>query len=381
MSDTENEDTPEWQDEDVLEGHVDEGLTYDEIAERYEDATPYQVGKFVRRYDITPVHNRPKYQDGEVPVRLIDGMNVEHPIPVDVAEKYGIDDGTPLRYIADPDVMDLSVIIETGDHVTGDLSNERRATKRGTTYPTARYPMTLGHAFGLVDQFSTADAGDDVSPDEAGGFEEDAEFSGGIFGGDSTDEAGGDGVEWGESDDSDQDGQSEVTAEFEEIDDTRFRVRFSPSPTVWTPSGVAKAPSELATISKKLTGLYQGDTDRAGSMPARYQLAVPLEWGEEYGLDDVDTVTQRLGLFEDEDGETHYGVVLVFGEAEGAHPGLQTGVHDSQKGVPGDAEVTVDVIYPVKALLHSVGIAAGTSAKDMNVNLVPGAGWIGLTPK
>lgn len=158
MSDTENEDTPEWQDEDVLEGHVDEGLTYDEIAERYEDATPYQVGKFVRRYDITPVHNRPKYQDGEVPVRLIDGMNVEHPIPVDVAEKYGIDDGTPLRYIADPDVMDLSVIIETGDHVTGDLSNERRATKRGTTYPTARYPMTLGHAFGLVDQFSTADA-------------------------------------------------------------------------------------------------------------------------------------------------------------------------------------------------------------------------------
>lgn len=377
MTDTETDATPEWQDEDVLEELVDQGLTYDEIAAQYEDATAYQVGEYVRGYGITPVHNRPKYQEGEVPVRLIDDLSIEHPIPFDIADEYGIDDGTPLRYIVDRDGMDLSVIIETGDHVTGDLSNERRATKRGTKFPTARYPVPLGHAFGLVDLFSTA-AGDDVAPGEPAGVDEEVEFTGGILGSDATDE--GDDVQWGDSDDDgDQDDEPEVTAAFERLDDSRFRVRFSPSPTVWSPRGTSTSAGELATISKKLTGLYQGDANRASSMPARFQLAVPLDWSDEYDLEDVKSVTQRLGLFEDENGESHYGVVLVFGEDSEAYPGLRTGVHESQKGVPGEAEVNVDVIYPVKALLHAVRIAVGASVKDSNVDLIPGDGWIGLT--
>jgi len=395
------EETPEWKQEDVLRELVNEGLTYNEIAAQYEDATWYRVGELVRSYGLTPIHNRPKYQEGEVPVRFIDGLNIEHPLPVDIAEKYGISGGTPLRYIADPDDMDISVIIETGENVTGELSNERRATQRGTTFPTARYPTTLGHAYGLTDLFTPTDAADDVSPDGPAGVDDEVEFTGGILGGDDTDDSGG--IDWGDDNDDDvddQEGESEVTAEFEEIDDSRFRVRFSPSPTVWTPTGTGGAPDELITTSRKLTELYQTDAERSTSMPSAYQLAVPLDWGEQYALEDLEKVTQRLGLFEDERGKTHYGVVLVFGEEPGTHPGLQTGVHDSLKGVPGEAEVNVSVIYPVKALLHTVGIAAGDKmesqvvdsipgdrlsdtpldkVKSLNVNLVPGDGWIGLS--
>lgn len=371
------DEAPAWKQKDVLEEHVERGDTYEEIADEYEDATEAAVGRAVRDHGLTPLHHRPKFEGPDVPVRLIDDVDVEHPVPHNVTEVLPIEGGDPLRYHVELDGMDLAVHVEAGDHVTGEWSNERRATQRDTIHPTARYVRRLAHAIGLPDLLGGMDTEAATAADDAGDADAAVEFTGGILGGDGD---GDDEPATGNGDDVED--EPAVTATCDVVDDTRFRVDFSPAPSPWSPSTTAGPPGELESIERKLTPIWPSNMDldtRSAANPGVYQLAFPLEWAKVYELGAVDEVGQYLGVFQD-DGETRLGVGISFAPDQEDHPGLQTGLHTSRKGVTDVAEREVQVVYPVKALLHTLGIGVQDRIQDVDVKLIPGENWVGIVP-
>jgi hypothetical protein len=55
----------------VLAEHLNDGKTYRESADEYDDATFDSVGYWMRKYDLTANHLRPKYTGNSVPLRCV----------------------------------------------------------------------------------------------------------------------------------------------------------------------------------------------------------------------------------------------------------------------------------------------------------------------
>ena len=344
MSQSESDDTQpeeEWKREEVLAEHLDDGLTYQEIADRYEGATFDSVGYWVRKYDLTANHLRPKFTDNNVPLRLVTDTDVEHPLPEHFLESYGTEDGDYARFTPVRRGVDLVVDMEVGDHVDGLYSSDRKLVRRQTRHLAVRYPRMLAHAIGLRDVARGPEGGD----------------------GD------GDGV-LAEYDD-------DVAAEayLTEYDDDTIRVEFSPSLMPWVPPTdvePTRAVSELTDKVKPLLPLFDStvpEDERGVDDIEKYRLDFPLSYISAYDLEVGDEVVLHVGPAQaDEDKLALY--VDFDGDAEDAPRSLVRRLQSYQNGTD-EAPREQVCFYPGMTLLHCLGIGVGQVRPSVQLEASP----------
>ena len=344
MSQSESDDTQpeeEWKREGVLAEHLDDGLTYQEIADQYEGATFDSVGYWVRKYDLTANHLRPKFTGNNVPLRLVTDTDVEHPLPEHFLESYGTEDGDYARFTPVRRGVDLVVDMEVGDHVDGLYSSDRKLVRRQTRHLAVRYPRMLAHAIGLRDVARGPEGGD----------------------GD------GDGV-LAEYDD-------DVAAEayLTEHDDETIRVEFSPSLTPWVPPTdvePTRAVSELTDKVKPLLPLFDStvpEDERGVDDIEKYRLDFPLSYISAYDLEVGDEVVLHVGPAQaDEDKLALY--VDFDGDAENAPRSLVRRLQSYQNGTD-EAPREQVCFYPGMTLLHCLGIGVGQVRPSVQLEAGP----------
>jgi hypothetical protein len=339
----------EWKRESVLAEHLDAGETYQEIADQYEGATFDSVGYWVRKYDLTANHLRPKYTGNSVPLRLVTDTDVEHPLPEHYLEKYGIEDGDYARFTPVRRGVDLVVDMTVGDDVDGQYSSDRKLVRRQTRHLAVRYPRMLAHAIGLRDVAR--------GPDAAGG-------------------GGGGGVLAEYEDD--------VAAEayLKEYDEDTIRVEFSPSLTPWVPPTGRKTTDEVAGLTEKvkpLLPLFDSTVpadERGVDHIEKYRLDFPLSYIAAYDLEVGDEVVLHVGPAQsDEDKLALY--VDFDGDTEDAPRSLVRRLQSYQNGTE-DAPREQVCFYPGMTLLHCLGIGVGQVRPS--VRLEPGPRHLAIVP-
>ncbi len=352
QSDTDGDpDTPEWKREEVLADLLDDGLTYQEIADQYEDATFDSVGYWVRKYDLTANHLRPKYTGNSVPLRLVTDTDVEHPLPEHFLESYGVEDGDYARFTPVRRGVDLVVDMEVGDHIDGSYSSDRKLVRRQTRHLAVRHPRMLAHAIGLLDVAR--------GPDTDSGGDGD-----------------GDGVLAEYEDD--------VSAEayLTEYDDDTIRVEFTPSITPWVPPTGVEATPEVEGLTEKVKPLLPlfdstvPSEDRGTDDIEKYRLDLPLSYISAYDLEVGDDVVLHVGPAPgDDDGLALF--VDFDGDAEDAPKSLVRTLQSYQNGTD-DAPREQVCFYPGMTLLHCLGVGVGQLRPS--VRLASGPRHLAIVP-
>jgi len=339
---------PEWKRKEVLAEHLDAGKTYQEIADEYDDATFDSVGYWVRKYDLTANHLRPKYTGNSVPLRLVTDTDVEHPLPEHFLESYGIEDGDYARFTPVRRGVDLVVDMEVGDHIDGQYSSDRKLVRRQTRHLAVRHPRMLAHAIGLRDVAR--------GPEDGGGD--------------------GDGVLSEYEDD--------VAAEayLTEYDEDTIRVEFSPSLTPWVPPADVETTERVAGLTEKVKPLLPlfdstvpGD-ERGVDDIEKYRLDFPLSYISAYDLEVGDEAVLHVGPAQS-DGDKLALYVDFDGDADDAPRSLVRRLQSYQNGTE-DAPREQVCFYPGMTLLHCLDIGVGQVRPS--VRLEPGPRHVAIVP-
>jgi hypothetical protein len=373
-----------WPDEEVLRDYLesDEDLTYGEIADRINEAeedrewavTEAAIIRAGRSYGLIGMSDRePKWtRDSEVPVVMNSVRAIEHPIPRDIADEIGIEEGEPVRYepVAVDGGLGLGVDITAGPDVTGERSNETRPRKSSTSHHfVAYYPKVLAHMMGLHE--TAHDVSEESgAPDDGIAGLEDSVFAVASEGGDeeAADEMG-------------------CTATFEVVSDYTVRVRFSDQPEPWVApaSDLDDAAAELkptrATINPVgYTEKQRKEFDKDESAVAKYRLFIPDAFADAYDLKAAARASEEgksVSVDADDDpGQTrvafrygvHAGHVVLRMDMD-PDPDLSDLVYanviSQESGRPDDGAVVEQfTVHPPKTGLHSVNIAIDRDYKD-----------------
>lgn len=365
MSESEEE-TPEWRDPEVLERLIhDEGLTYQEIANKYSDqgASESKVGRRARELGVNPVdeYEGPVYTGNTVPVGESSG-NYEHPLASHHIDEMGLEEGDLVRYMLRSVDGEIEAILDAKPAREAQQSrvygNERQlASRPGTYHLLARYPRKVAVGIGLHER---AD----------GESRYDRRVS--------------------------QDWQLGRDATVEIINQDTATVRFDPPLTAWQPSDENPSP-EVAALEPKVKPLFPlrpADADLAPSTIEKYRLDMPGDYRDAYGLSGGQRIVLTIGEVA---GELSI-VFLVDADPEKAHPSATRRVQSYTAGqyeTPDDAEPYQQAkagegrgtreyefeqvgLYPGKSLLHTLGI--GINETRPKVRLVPGDGWFAIQP-
>lgn len=340
-------DRPEWKRKEVLAKHLDDGKTYQEIADEYDDATFDSVGYWVRKYDLTANHLRPKYTGNSVPLRLVTDTDVEHPLPEHFLDSYGIEDGDYARFRPVRRGVDLVVDMEVGDHVDGRYSSDRKLVRRQTRHLAVRHPRMLAHAIGLREVARGPD-----------------------------DDFGSDGVL--------SDYEDDVAAEayLTEYDDDTIRVEFSPSLTPWVPPADVTPTDDVTELTEKvkpLLPLFDSTVpadNRGVDDIEKYRLDFPLSYISAYDLEVGDEAVLHVGPAQSDDDKLALYVDFD-GDVDDAPKSLVRTLQSYQNGTD-EAPREQVCFYPGMTLLHALGIGVGQVRPS--VRLEPGPRHVAIVP-
>jgi hypothetical protein len=399
-----------WKDKQTLREHIENGDSYTDIAEQYDDASRYSVGHYVRKYDLKPAGkiDGPRWQGDRVPLVTYERFNVAFPIPVDYlammdpdhdpdSDDDGTDEPRPgpdptLETVPDaPDHLRFSPTVENaqihfdlewGPDVTGDASNERTVLRPETLHGFAQFPRAIAASFKLHLQGNPADTVDTNSGGTVGNAVADTDTEDGpAFDGTV--------VELGEID----------------TDNQRLHITTTPTPGFYVYDDAPTDPDQQA-LEPEVKPLYEIMRDDS---VMTYRLDPSASYADAYDLDPDDEYYNSIVPIW-VDGVQYLAVAIQFeqhdDERDQIHESLWRSMTHYEAGdynaaaPEGERRIASHdqvALYPSKQLLHAVGLPTTSEQplvddpsdddelkdavqRESRVRVIPGRNGIALVP-
>lgn len=369
-----------WKDKATLEGHIENEDSYRDMADEYE-VSVFTIQYWVQKHGLEAAGKieGPRWKGSKVPLLTYEPYNVAFPIPVEYLKQmdpdYEESDGEEAAESGDDDevrpgrdpIMDsvpeapdrlrftprlkrdgIYFDVEWGQHVNGELSNERAVLRPGTLHAYAQFPRSLAASFKL---HQLGEPAEQVETGGGGGVV-DAALS---VSDDSTDTEA----------EVDFDGTVVEIAEMDE-ENNRLRIELSPSAGYYAfdaePGDDRPAQGALEPETKPLFELVTDNEVQS------YRLDPSLGYVEVYNLeagDDYFTSISPVWV----DGEQYLALVIHFekneAEQDDVHESLERIITSYQagdysksapEGEKRRGDFTQLALYPGKQLLHAVGL-------------------------
>ena len=402
-----------WKDKQTLKEHIENGDSYTDIANQYDNASRYSVGDYIRKHDLEPAGkiDGPRWTGNRVPLVTYEPFNVAFPIPVDYLAKMDPDHESDTISLADPDSDDdrpgpgqtlesvpnapdhlrftptventqIHLDLEWGPDVTGDASNERAVLRPNTLHGFAQIPRAVAASFKLHLLGTPAAQMDDRDD--------------GIIGNALADTDTGDApafdatvVELGDVD----------------TDNQRLRVTTTPEPGFYVYDDAPTDPDQEA-LEPEVKPLYE---IRRDDRVMTYRLDPSASYADAYDLDPGDEYYNSI-VPRWVDGEQYLALAIQFEE----HDNERDPIHESLWGSithyeAGDYNAAAPegerriashdqvALYPSKQLLHAVGLPTTSEqplvddpddddelkdavTRESNVRVIPGRNGFALIP-